>query len=540
MKASRAGILAAVLIISGGMWRGGALAQEVRPPNVMIILADDMGFSDAGCFGGEIKTPNLDGLAERGVRFSNFYNTGRCWSSRAALLTGYYAQQVGFDNLPGRPKAPRTRPGWAKLLPEYLKAAHYRSSHSGKWHLDGSPADGGFDSYYSLDDHGRYFSPRRHVLDGQLLPQRARDSGYYATTAIADHAIGFLKEHQRHHADNPFFSYVAFTSPHFPLQALPEDIARYTDRYSAGWDQLRTERWSRIQELGLVGGDLSQVEPDVGPPYDFPDQLKIFGDREVSRPLRWETLTKNQQEFQAKKMAIHAALVDRMDQEIGRIVQQIRAMGELENTLVIFLSDNGASAEIMVRDDGHDPDAEPGSAATHLCLGPGFSGASNTPFRRHKTWVHEGGIHTPAIFCWPAGMENPGSVTPAVAHLIDVVPTVLQLAGVVRQDAASPEPAPDFPGIQLSPAIRRGETIARESLWWCHEGNQAVRVDDWKLVKSRGQPWELFDLKNDPAETRDMADALPEKTGQLDRQWQTLADRWWPAPARPGGSAGNH
>ncbi len=240
----------------------------------------------------------------------------------------------------------------------------------------------------------------------------ADEKGYYATIATADHAIECLKDHAANHAGKPFFHYIAFIAPHFPLHALPEDIAKYRDKYLAGWDAMREARFARQKEMGIANTTLSALEREVGPPYAFPDAMEKLGPGEVNRPLPWSELTDEQRRFQATKMAIHAAMVDRMDQEIGRVIAQLKAMGAFDNTLILFASDNGASAEIMVRDGGHDPAAAPGSAATYLCLGPGFSSACNTPLRRHKTWVHEGGISTPLIVHWPAGIAARGRTAP--------------------------------------------------------------------------------------------------------------------------------
>ncbi len=380
-------------------------AAPAAPPNILLILADDLGFSDLGCYGGEIATPQLDALAAGGLRFSQFYNTARCWPTRAALLTGYYAQQVRRDTLPDLPSGTRgRRPDWARLLPERLQTFGYRCYHSGKWHIDGMPLAGGFQRSYYLQDQGRYFNPKVHFLDDVRLPAVEPGGDYYATTAIADHAVRCLREHAEQTPEQPFFHFLAFTAPHFPLHALPADIARYHDIYQRGWDTIRAERWQRIAQIGAVRGTLSEVERTIGPPYDFPSALQILGTGETNRPLPWSTLTAEQQQFQADKMALHAAMIDRLDRELGRVLEQIRQMGAWENTLILFLSDNGASAEIMVRDDGHDPQATPGSAATYLCLGPGWSTTCNTPLRRHKTWVHEGGISTPLIAHWPNGL----------------------------------------------------------------------------------------------------------------------------------------
>ncbi|HEV3025398.1 MAG TPA: arylsulfatase [Pirellulales bacterium] len=497
-------------------------------PNVLIVLADDLGFSDLGCYGSEIPTPNLDGLARDGLRFAQFYNTARCWPTRAALLTGYYAQQVRRDTLPGTTSGVQgTRPAWARLLPEMLRAAGYRSYHSGKWHVDGQPLANGFDRSYQLGDHDRHFAPRLHWEDDKPLPPVAAASGYYTSTAIADHAIKCLKEHAEHHARQPFFAYVAFTAPHFPLQAPAEDIARYRAAYLAGWDALRDERWQRMRRLGIGGTGLAAVERNLGPPYAFPKALNQLGPNELSRPLAWADLNAGQREFQANKMAVHAAMVDRMDREIGRILAQLRDVGAWENTLIFFLSDNGASAEIMVRGDGHDPAAECGTGATFLCLGPGWSSLANTPFRRHKTWVHEGGISTPLIVHWPDRIARRAEVRRAPGHVIDLVPTILEVAGVKPLERWDGEPVPAKPGRSLVPLFARDGVVERDFLWWLHEGNRALRVGDWKIVAAgNDSPWELCDLSSDRSESLNLAAENPAKVEELAAIWKRQLERF--------------
>jgi arylsulfatase A-like enzyme len=502
---------------------GSSLCSAERP-NVLLIMADDLGFSDIGCYGGEIKTPNLNKLASHGLRFTQFYNTARCWPTRAALLTGYYAQQVRRDTLPGIPSGGRgKRPAWAPLLPEMLKPLGYRSYHSGKWHIDGMPIENGFDRSYYLKDQGRFFSPQVHWEDDKKLPPVERGSGYYGTTAIADHAIKCLKEHAAQHADKPFFHYLAFTAPHFPLHALPEDIARYRDKYRKDWEAVRLKRWQRQKEMGIVNDDLSEVERNVGPPYHFPDALKTLGPGEVNRPLPWKELTKEQREFQAAKMAIHAAMVDRIDQEIGRVLEQLRTMKAFENTLIFFLSDNGASAEIMVRADGHDSSAAPGSAASYLCLGPGWSTTCNTPFRRHKTWVHEGGIATPLVVHWPNGFQARGNLRHNPGHVVDIVPTILEVAGADQsRSEKSEKPVP--PGKSLVSVFSKDDSVKHDYLWWLHEGNRAIRVGNWKLVAAKGDPWELYDLSSDRAEAKNLASKHPQRVTELESLWTRHLD----------------
>ena len=503
-------------------------------PNLIWIMADDLGYSDLGCYGGEIATPQLDALAKGGVRFTQFYNTARCWPTRGALLSGYYAQQIRRDKLPeAAGGAQAARPPWARLLPEFLKPAGYRSYHSGKWHIDGKVLAAGFDRSLDMRNQGNFFTSRGNSIDDVPVTPPADEKGYYATIATADHAIECLKDHAANHAGKPFFHYIAFIAPHFPLHALPEDIAKYRDKYLNGWEAMRAARFARQQEMGITTTTLSPLEREVGPPYAFPDAMEKLGPGEVNRPLPWSELTGEQRRFQATKMAIHAAMVDRMDREIGRIIAQLKAMGAFENTLIFFASDNGASAEIMVRNGGHDPQAAPGSAASYLCLGPGFSSACNTPHRRHKTWVHEGGIATPLIVHWPAGITAKNELRRTPAHVIDFVPTALELAGLAAPKEWKGEPLPSAPGRSLVPALAKDEAVARDSLWWLHEGHRAVRVGDWKLVAAQGEPWELYDLKTDRAEQHNLAPKMPDKVKELDQTWQRQTDSFTELAKKP-------
>ncbi|MCB1227424.1 MAG: arylsulfatase [Verrucomicrobiales bacterium] len=521
------------IVSSFGTSLGASLAaggQTSAPPNFLVILADDLGFSDLGCYGSEIATPNLDALAADGLRFTQYYNTARCWPTRGALLTGYYPQQIRRDGGPGwegKEYGGRgIRPSWAVLLPQRLKPLGYRSYHIGKWHVDGEPVASGFDRSYYVKDQGRYFNPKKLSLDDQPLPPVKPNSGFYATISLADHAIEFLQQHASQHADQPFFTYLAFAAPHFPLHALPEDIAKYRDRYLAGWDALRKERAARQRELGFHVGDLSATEPDIGPPYDFPESMEILGPDEVNRPLPWEKLTASQQRFQATKMAIHAAMIDRMDQEIGRVIQQLKAMDAFSNTLILFLSDNGASAEIMVRDDGHDPTAPMGSAATYLCLGPGFSSAANTPFRRHKTWVHEGGISTPFIAHWPQGISDGGSFRHSPSHVIDITPTLVDLAG----GQAKPWPGgPPLPGHSLRSTFAADPAATAEprTLFFYHEGNRALRQGDWKIVAdNQTQAWSLYNLVKDRSEQHDQATDEPDRVKAMSATFDQMGAKF--------------
>ena len=374
----------------------------------------------------------------------------------AAFLTGYYAQQVNRDPA-------RKRPTWAALLPAFLQTSGYRSYHSGKWHVDGPVLKGGFERSYLVTDFNRDFSPKEHFIDDRPAPLPKPEDHYYVTTAVAEHGAAWLAEHEKAHKGEPFFLYVAFTAPHFPLQAPAEDVARYRDRYQVGWDVIRAWRWNRVRELGIVAGALPPYDTETLPDWNLSEEQlrKRIGPGETGRVGPWDRLNDEQKRFQAAKMAVHAAMVDRMDRGIGLVVDQIKAMGAFDDTLIVFLSDNGASAEQMIRGDGHDPKSEPGSARSFLGVGPGWATASNTPFRLYKVWTHEGGISTPMIAHWPKGIAARGELRHTPAHLVDLAPTFFELAGVATPDSYNGEDRPPLPGHSLVPAFAHDPTIAR-------------------------------------------------------------------------------
>lgn len=513
-------------------------ASPAPRPNVLLIVSDDMGYSDIGCYGGEIQTPNIDRLAANGLRFTRFYNTARCWSTRAALLTGYYPQAIRRDMLPGEDRgeygmfgatsgANGIRPRWARLLPAYLRDAGYRNYHSGKWHIDGNRLPAGFDRSYSLEDHNRFFSPENHFEDDVKLPPMKRDSGYYSTIHIADHALRCLDEHAKEHADRPFFSFLAFTAPHFPLQALPEDIAIYRDRYLEGWDKIRTARHARLRETGIVSGALPPLDTLNFPRWNLTqqEQIELISPHEVALAVPWESLTPEQKRFQATKMAIHAAMIHRMDIEIGRVLDRIEKMGALDNTIVIFLADNGASPEQILRGDGHKPDSEPGSADSYLGLGAGWSSAANSPFRLHKCWSHEGGIITPLVVHWPAGIKDRNALRTQPGHVVDLVPTLMELAGVSLPEKFDGLDVPPLHGRSLVAAMKdAAASPTHDSLWFYHDGHRALRKGDWKLVANHGLAPELYNLAEDPTETKNLATQNPAKVKELGSEFGRLTE----------------
>lgn len=538
---------------AAGAWYAPAPRKK---PNFLVILADDMGYSDAGCYGGEIETPNIDRLAKAGLRFTQGYSTARCGPSRSALLTGYYAQQTAADVMtPGR------IPDYAWFLPEYLRPLGYRSYHSGKWHIKLVPCEGGvgFDHSYTMLDEDRYFTQNRHELDGEPLPKP--EDGYYSTTAIADYAIRFLKEHQRYHFDKPFFLYLAFHCPHFPLHALAEDIARYRDKFAEGWDLIRQRRWERMRVMGLVNCALPPLERNMWTRWNTPDQelFAKIGPGEVTRAVPWGSLTAEQKSFQRTKMAIHAAMITRMDVEIGRVLQQIEQMGAERDTVVFFLSDNGASSEQIIRGDGHDPGARPGSARSYLCLGPGWAAACNAPFRLYKSWLQEGGIASPFIVCWPNGIAQSNALRHTPCHFVDIVPTVVELAG--GNVAGAPvEGAPSFAGRSLVPTFQKDVPL-HDWLYFSHYGHRALRMGNWKLISTGdgfGKPfrdWELYDLSRDRCEQVNLAGMHQELVARMQARWTEIDEefarrresappstkrvmgRGGAKPARPGGAA---
>lgn len=484
-------------------------AAETQRPNILLIMADDLGFSDLGCYGSEIKTPNLNQLAQQGLRFSRFYNAGRCCPTRASLMTGLYPHQAGMgwmnrnDNLPGYQGELNQH---CVSIAEVLSAADYRCYHVGKWHLtyrmqeanENWPLGRGFDRAYGTGGGGNYFAPRPLYEDNTKI--KPPKDNYYITDAFSQRAVDYLKDHQQKNSETPFFMYLAYTAPHFPLHALPEDIAAYRGKYHIGWDQLRKQRHQKMTELGLINSPLSPRDPDA---------------------KAWDSLSKAEQDEWELRMAVYAAMVTSMDRGIGQVLAQIEQMGKTENTLVFFLSDNGASAEYIDR--GHQPGAITGTRESFRCAEVGWANSSNTPFRFHKMWMHEGGISTPLIVRWPAQMKQTGGWTAQTGHVIDLMATCVDVAQAKYPTQKQKQSITPLAGNSLRATFQNPAETRTRTLFWEHEGNKAVRQANWKLVKQHQQDWELYHLGVDRSELNNLADQNPERVAALEKLWNDWA-----------------
>lgn len=500
------GKIGVLLVVAGIL---GCQTSSERP-NILIILADDLGYSDIGAYGGEIHTPALDALAENGVRFRQFYNAGRCCPTRASLLTGRYPHSVGMGAMVSSVDSELTTGPYqgylsesAVTLAEMLQDAGYHTYMSGKWHVGERPQHWprmrGFERYFGLiSGASSYYEiienqPRKRqmVLDDD--PWSPPDSGFYMTDAFTDRAIEFL---QSHPSGKPFLLYLAYTAPHWPLHALPEDIAKYANEYEEGWDVLRQDRYARMQELGVI------------------DETYAFSSR-PSRLPAWQDMIDRKD--WALRMSVYAAMVDRMDRGIGRVINQLRSMDALDNTLVFFLSDNGGCAESVDGRQLHDPNTRAGEKGSYLAYEEAWANASNTPFRLYKQWVHEGGIATPLIAHWSARIRGPGRIIDEPGHVIDLMATVAEVTRATL---------PPSDGKSLLPLLDTPEyNWPDRTLYWEHIGNRAIRQGDWKLVWDRGRAeWELYNLALDATELYDLAAEAPEIASRLQRRWEVWAD----------------
>ncbi len=556
--------VAAVILLAGALPQPSWGKPTAARPNIVLILSDDMGFSDLGCYGGEINTPNLDRLAAGGLRFTQFYNTGRCCPTRASLLTGLYPHQTGVGWMMTDWEHPGYRGDLNReclTIAEVLQQAGYKTYMAGKWHVTRHtspqgpkhnwPLQRGFHRFYgTITGAGSFYDPGTLTRDNTQISPYAdpeyQPETYYYTHAITDHAVKFLAEHHQQTPHTPFFLYVAHTAAHWPMHALPKDIAKYQGRYDGGYQPIRHARFQRMQQLGLIR-----------PQWQLTPQAE-----------RWDRVKHTA--WEARCMEVYAAMVDSLDQGVGRIIDQLQADGRLENTLILFLQDNGGCAETLGRSqrgkfttrpakppfeamkptdlqpavvpkqtrDGFPmlggPGALPGPDGTYIAYGRGWANVSNTPFREYKHWVHEGGIATPLIAHWPLGLERAGELEHQPAHLIDIMATCVEVAQAEYPKTYQKHTIQPLEGRSLR-TIFQGGKIQRDALYWEHEGNRAVRVGRWKLVaKGASGPWELYDMQTDRSEMHNLAAEQPERVEELAAKWQAWAKRARVLPLQPG------
>ena len=548
----------AVAATPAASWAAGRFGRK-KPlrPNIIIIMSDDMGYSDIGCYGSEISTPTLDALAAGGLRFTRFYNTARCCPTRASLLTGLYPHQAGVGHM----MADRGQDGYrgdlnrnCVTIAEVLKAAGYSTYACGKWHVTKNtraegpqdkynwPLQRGFERFYgTIHGAGSFWDPSTLVRDNTLItPPSDREyqpeEPYYYTDAISDNAARFIRRHDR---SNPFFMYVAYTAAHWPMHARPRDIAKYKGKYDAGYGPVRKARFEKMKELGVI-----KPEAELSPP-----------------PASWGDI--KDKKWEAACMEVYAAMIDSIDQGIGRIAGALKDKGIFDNTLVFFLQDNGGCAESGGRGTKPHPRASkptlpplppdaqhyfgsvpqqtrdgwpvrrghvmPGPADTYIGYGKNWANVSNTPFREYKHWVHEGGISTPLIAHWPAAIRAKNELSHQHGHLIDLMATCVDVSGATYPSRYKGQKIKPMEGKSLAPVFEN-KPIKREALYWEHEGNRAVRAGKWKLVaKGRaGQDdvvWELYDIEADRSELHDLAAEEPKRLKEMVGLWQAYAER---------------
>jgi arylsulfatase A-like enzyme len=506
--------------------KSGKSELSGEAPNIILILADDMGYSDLGCYGGEISTPYLDQLASEGVRFTQFYNAARCCPTRASLLTGLYPHQSGMGGMINDPATTPEGPyqGYlskhAVTIAEVLKQANYYTASSGKWHVGEErphwPMDRGFDNYYGLiSGAANYFDITRTKKEGikrhfaiDSVEYMPPNEGFYMTDAITENAIKFLKT--AHRKDQSFFLYLAYTAPHWPLHAKQEDIDKYLGTYMAGWDVLRKERYNRMIQMGLIDESWGLSERDA-------------------QASPWETLDEEQKVRMDLLMSIYAAQVDCMDRGIGEVMAQLEAMDEKDNTIVMFLSDNGGSEETGPFGQDFwgnfwDGDARPGSGDSYHSYGGSWANLSNTPFRYYKKRTHEGGVATPFIVSWPDQVKQVGELIHEPGHIIDIMATICEAANVEYPVSYHNNDIIPLPGRSLLPVLQRKEMEREDPIFWEHNGNRAIRKGDWKLVTRKGDEWELFNLATDRSETNNLVEIETEKAAHLLKLYEVWAD----------------
>ncbi len=503
----------------------GTQAGNDAQPNIVMIMSDDMGYSDLGCYGGEIETPGLDRLAAGGLRFTRYYTNNMCVPTRASLMSGCYTS-----------KALNERDAISEqvvTVAEALQAAGYATYMSGKWHLandakrESLPCQRGFDRFFGTTLGAcSFWAPASLMVDNEPAEQLYLDPGFYYTKAITDHALDFMRDGLAR--ERPFFLYVAYTAAHWPLHAFPEDIAGYEGRYEAGWDALRLERHARLKEGGLVNPDwaLSPRNPEVPAWADEPHKA-----------------------WQQRRMEVYGAQVTSMDRGIGRLLDLLEESGAAENTLVVFQVDNGGCHVEYTTDrtgpylpartrdgrpvvPGNIPGVMPGPEDTYQSYGYGWANASNTPFRLYKQHDHEGGILVPLIARWPAAIKEHGSISGQLAHVIDLMPTFLEAAGVDQPTEFGGQAVHPADGRSLLPVLKGGSREPPRELYWQWSRGKAIRRDQWKLVARRDRPWELYDIEADGTELHDLAQSRPVLVAELERLW----NEWeaGPPPLQPG------
>ncbi|MFW5832078.1 MAG: arylsulfatase [Prolixibacteraceae bacterium] len=501
--------------------------QSSKQPNIVLILADDMGFSDIGCYGSEINTPNLDKLAAEGVRFSSLYNNARCCPTRAALITGLYPHQAGVGEMTDTDLPIPEYQGFLNdesvTIADVLGEVGYTSYLSGKWHLGDEPGnrplDNGFDECFAfLNGAASYFDfkPYRSELwppgndltvvsDNEPVSMEGKE--FYATDLYTDSAVNFINKHS---AEKPFFLYLPYTAPHWPLHALPEDIAKYEGKYDEGWNAIREKRYERLLQMGIIDETTKLSEK-----YQ-PDK-------------NWEDLTEEEKEYETRLMEVHAAMIDRMDQNIGRILETLEKKGELNNTVILFLSDNGAAGARGLTGGkyGHprfNPDALPGTPESFTGFGRNWANVSNTPFREFKSDIHEGGIATPFIAWYPEKFPA-GKINHTVSHIVDVMPTLLELAGTTYPEEFEGYKIKPAEGKNLIPVITEMKKLEDQTYYFEHLGKCGVIDSEWKIVRFRDEPWELYNLKQDRSETNNLAEENPEKLNELAQKYDAWAEK---------------
>ena len=503
------------------------LGSERKQPNIVVIMADDAGYSDFGCYGGEIETPVLDKLAANGLRFSQFYNTGRCCPSRAALLTGVYQHQAGMGHMTkdrGLPSYSGTILPNVPTLAERLRQGGYRTMMTGKWHLGTEPKQSpiarGFDrfygtrnfidSYFTVLEHCPVFLDDKIVLPGTEKPVNHLhpDQEWYTTDVFTDYALHFMDEAFKKHSNQPIFLYIAHNAPHFPLHAREEDTKKYRGRFrDTGWDKLRQQRYERMIELGLIKKEWALSPADVP---------------------KWDTYDAKLRDELDLKMALYSAIIDRMDQNIGRVIEKLRTAGRLDNTLFLFMVDNGVPGtgvhdwRGLFAKNGRHPETRVDNYSEwgrrggwSSSSGRGWANLSNAPFRMYKRYTHEGGVATPLIVHWPDGLKDQNTLRHSPGHIIDIAPTCLNAAGLSTKG---------MEGQTLLPVFTKDSTQPR-TLFWEHEGNRAVRQGDYKLVAQHNTPWELYNMRKDRNELHDLSRSMPQKAAELKKLYEAWAHR---------------